>query len=36
MLDDKLNAELARAVQAAGGNKLRTYRRFEESYTTEQ
>ena len=33
---DKLNAEFARAGQDAGGNKLRTYRRFKESYTTEQ
>ena len=33
---DKLNAEFARAGQDAGGNKLRTYRRFKENYTTEQ
>ena len=33
---DKLNAEFARAGQDAGGNKLRTYRRFKESYTIEQ
>ena len=28
---DKLNAEFARAGQDAGGNKLRTYRRFKEN-----
>ena len=33
---DKLNAEFARAGQDAGGNKLSTYRRFKENYTTEQ
>ena len=33
---EKLDAEFARGGPDAGGNKLRTYRRFKESYTTEQ
>ena len=33
---EKLNAEFARGGPDAGGNKLRTYTRFKESYTTEQ
>ena len=33
---EKLDAEFARVGHDAGGNKLRTYRRFKESYTTEQ
>ena len=32
---DKLEDEFARRGQDAGGNKLRTYRRFKESYSTE-
>ena len=33
---EKLNAEFAVRGQDAGGNKLRTYRKFEENYDTEQ
>ena len=32
---DKLENEFARRGQDAGGNKLSTYRRFKESYSTE-
>ena len=35
-LREKLDAEFARGGPDAGRNKLRTYRRFIESYTTEQ
>ena len=35
MWKDKLEDELARRGQDAGGNKLRTYRRFKERYSTE-
>ena len=33
---EKLNAEFAVRGQDAGGNKLRTYRKFKENYDTEQ
>ena len=33
---EKLDDEFARGGPDAGGNKLRTHRRFKESYTTEQ
>ena len=33
---EKLNTEVAVSGQDAGGNKLRTYRKFKENYDTEQ